>query len=298
MSASTIGMGNGTDRTPMIVDAHHHLMDPGRVEYRVLQHLPELDRVTGPDDLAPLLAEAGVSKTVVVQAEDSAAEHDHLVDLATRTAWIAGVVGWVPLDDPDTTDAVLRRDEDGPLVGIRCALFWQPDPKWLFQDAVVESLAMLADRGLAYDLLPYAPEHFDAIAMLGERVPDLRIVLNHMGHPPIKDGGWEPWATDIARAAEHPGCVLKLSGMEMSTRTSEPDAFRRYTDHALQHFGPERVLWGSNWPVSLLLQGYRVLLDTAHDLLAGCTADERAAVLGGNAIRAYRLSSTPAAAGQ
>jgi L-fuconolactonase len=107
----------------------------------------------------------------------------------------------------------------------------------------------------------------------------------------VKDGEWEPWAGHLARAAENPNAVIKLSALDMQTadRGVDPGAFRRYVDHALEHFGPHRMLWGSNWPVSLLLQGYGILLDTARTLVAGCTDDEQAAIFGGTATRVYRL---------
>jgi L-fuconolactonase len=264
-------------------------MDPALIDYRVLPYLPELNRLLGPDEFAPLLAEAGVSRTVVVQAEDIETETDHLIGLANQTDWIAGVVGWVPLADPDATGKALARTRGGPVVGYRHGIFWESDPSWIFQDTVVESLGLIAAEGLTYDLTPMAPRHWDAVPMLAERAPGLRLVVDHMGHPRIKDGEWELWATNLARAAEHPGCWLKLSAMDMSTGSADADAFRRYCDHALEHFGPDRMLWGSNWPVSLKLQGYRVLLDTARTLIAGCSAQEQAAILGGTATRVYRL---------
>ena len=201
----------------MIVDSHHHLMDPARIDYRVLPYLPELNRLLGPDEFAPLLAEAGVSRTVVVQAEDVETETDHLIDLANQTDWIAGVVGWVPLADPEATGKALDRTRGGPVVGYRHGIFWEADPSWIFRETVVESLGLVAAEGLTYDLTPMAARHWDAVPMLAERLPELRLVVDHMGHPRIKDGEWEPWATNLARAAEHPGCWLKLSAMDMST---------------------------------------------------------------------------------
>jgi L-fuconolactonase len=273
----------------MIVDSHHHLMDPSRIDYRVLPYLPELNRLLGQDEFAPLIAEAGVSRTVVVQAEDNESETDYLIDLASRAEWIAGVVGWVPLEDPEATAKALERTRGGPVVGYRHGIFWESDPSWILRQPVIESLGLIAAEGLTYDLTPMAAPHWDAVPMFAERLPELRVVIDHMGHPRIKDGEWEPWATNLARAAEHPGTWLKLSAMDMSTGSSDADAFRRYCDHALEHFGPDRMLWGSNWPVSLKLKGYRVLLDTARTLISGCSAEEQADILGGTATRVYRL---------
>jgi L-fuconolactonase len=275
----------------MIIDAHHHLLDPTRIDYRVLRYLPEIDRVLGPAELEPLLQEAGVDRTVIVQAEESEAETDYIIGLARSTEWIAGVVGWVPLADPAATAAALDRHAGSPLVGVRHGLFWEADPSWIFQDTVVESLGLLAARGLTYDLVPMAERHWEAAPMLAERVPELRVVVDHMGHPHVKDGEWEPWASHLARAAEHPSTVIKLSALDMQTasRGVDVDAFRRYVDHALERFGPERMLWGSNWPVSLLLQGYGELLDSARTLVAGCTDEQQAAIFGGTAARVYQL---------
>jgi L-fuconolactonase len=110
-----------------------------------------------------------------------------------------------------------------------------------------------------------------------------------MGWPRVAEGEWEPWASHFARAAEHPGCTVKFSGMDMSIGEVDVDRFRRYADHALEHFGPERMLWGSNWPVSLMLRGYAELLEAARSLTAQCSRAQRDAILGGTANRVYRL---------
>ncbi len=153
-----------------IVDSHHHLLDPGRIDYRVLKYLPELDRFIGPDELAPLLRDAGVDRTVIVQAEESEAETDYITELARTNDWIAGVVGWVPLADPEATGNALERHRGGPLVGVRHGLFWEADESWIFRDPVVESIGLLAEQGLTYDLVPMADRHWDAVEMLAERV--------------------------------------------------------------------------------------------------------------------------------
>ena len=123
-------------------------------------------------------------------------------------------------------------------------------------------------------------------------MPGLSVVICHFGMPRVDQGEWEPWASTFARAAEHPRCSVKISGLDLFLGGPDASRIQRYVDHALACFGPERMIWASNWPVSMQLRGYRELLDTGRAVLAGCSAAERAAVLGGNANRVYRLGLT------
>ena len=297
----------------MIVDAHHHFLDPTRIDYPFLRFLPDLARPLGADDLAPLVREAGVDATVVVQAADALDETAFLLEQAARADWVAGVVGWVPLADPAAASRALDRYA-GPgsrLRGIRHLIHDQPDPDWIAQPRVLESLALLAARELAFDLSAFSARHLSHVPVIAERAPELELVICHFGMPRVDQGEWEPWASTFARAAEHPRCHVKISGLDLFLGGPDASRIQRYVDHALACFGPERMIWASNWPVSQGgrrsrptrsepkaseggplqggLRGYRELLDTGRAVLAGCSASERAAVLGGNANRVYRL---------
>lgn len=278
-----------------IVDAHHHLLAPDRIDYPFLQFLPDLRRDLDHADLRPLVAEAGVDATVCVQAADSEDETAFMLEQQGEADFIAGVVGWVPLDDPDATAAALARHggaAPGALVGIRHLIHDEPDEDWIVRTPVLESLGLLADAGLAFDLSAFTPRHLEHVGTIAAAAPELDLVVCHFGMPPADDGSgqsWEPWATRFAEAARHERCAVKVSGLDMYRGGCDTERFRPYFDHALRHFGVERMIWASNWPVSLQLRGYRELLDTARAVLAGCTARERDAIFGGNANRIYRL---------
>jgi L-fuconolactonase len=275
----------------VIVDAHHHFLDPAHIDYPFLRFLPDLARALGPDELAPLVRAAGVDATVCVQAADALAETEFLLAQAARAAWVAGVVGWVPLADPPAAARALERyaRPGSRLRGIRHLIHDEPDPDWVAQPRVLESLALLAERDLVFDLSAFSPRHLAHVPTLAERVPDLSVVICHFGMPRVDQGEWEPWASTFARAAEHPRCAVKISGLDLFLGGPDAARIQRYVDHALECFGPERLIWASNWPVSMQLRGYRELLETGRTVLAGCASAQRAAVLGENANRVYRL---------
>lgn len=272
-----------------MIDAHHHFLDPDRIEYPFLRFLPRLSRFTGASTLEPLIRDAGVEHTVAVQAADCEAETGFLLEQAQAATWVAGVVGWVPLADPGQAERALDRLAGSRLCGVRHLIHDEPDPDWVVQEAVLESLGLLAARGLAFDLSAFQPRHIAHVATLAARVPELRVVLCHLGFPRLDERQWEPWASAFAEAARHPRCVVKISGLDMTIGGCDAERFRPYIDHALEHFGPRRMIWASNWPVSLLGEGYRELLETARELLAARSDDERGEIFGGTASRVYRL---------
>ena len=312
----------------MIVDAHHHFLDPARIDYPFLRFLPELAHPLGADALAPLVRDAGVDATIAVQAADALDETAFLLGEAARAPWVAGVVGWVPLADPPAAARALDRFA-GPgsrLRGIRHLIHDEPDPDWVAQPRVLESLALLAERGLAFDFSAFSTRHLAHVPTIAERVPGLDLVICHFGMPRVDLGEWEPWASAFARAAEHARCCVKISGLDLFLGGPDPARIQRYVDHALACFGPERMIWASNWPVSQggrrgrpqvprsepqasgdqptrsepqaseggppqwEARGYRELLDAGRAVLAACSAEQRVAVLGGTARRVYRLA--------
>ena len=277
-----------------MIDSHHHFWWTGRHTY----HWPEAvgDRFARdftPDDLRPELERCGVKGTVLVQVlHQVGGETEECLDLCNEVDFVRGVVGWVPLTDPDgTAKAIERLRKRGKLVGVRHLISNEPDPRWLLQNSVVESLKLLAAVGIAFDAIPINPAQFESVLTVAQQVPALKIVINHLGRPPIPEQGWEPWATQIARAAEHRNVSMKLSiGLDIIMRWRwSTDAIRRYCDHVLDLFSPDRVMAASNWPVILLGASYAETWNGIADLVAGLSAAERQAVLGGTATRIYGL---------
>jgi L-fuconolactonase len=279
-----------------IVDAHHHLWDPSRREYRWLAAaaLAPIRRTYTVDDLRACTAPAGVDATVLVQTiSDLAETEEFLATAAASDGLVAGVVGWVDLTAPDVADQ-LDRLRSGPggdqLVGVRHQVEDEPDPDWLLRPAVQQGLAAVGAAGLVYDLLVRV-DQLAAARAAAERLPELRFVLDHAAKPPIAAGATEPWASELAALAKRENAACKLSGLvtEANWDGWTIDDLRPYGEQVLTAFGPERVIFGSDWPVCELAARYRDVVRAAHTLTEQLSPTERAAVFAGNARRAYRL---------
>ena len=219
-------------------------------------------------------------------------ETEECLDICTEVDFVRGVVGWLPLADPDATAQALDRlRQRGKLVGVRHLISNEPDPRWLLQDAVLDSLSLLAAAGPVFDAIPVNAAQFESVLDVAQRLPALKIVINHLGRPPIPEQGWQSWATQIARAAEHRNMSMKLSiGLDIIMRWRwSTDAIRRYSDHVLDLFSPPRVMAASNWPVILLGASYEECWNGVTELVSGLSADERRSVLGDTAKRVYGL---------
>lgn len=273
-----------------IVDAHQHFWRLSRGDYGWLT--PELDRLYRdfePADLAPLLAQAGIAHTVVVQAAPTLAETRFLLELSEATDFVAGVVGWVDLESEDAATELAGLGRHPAFVGVRPMIQDISDPKWMLGDALTPGFEALVERDLAFDAL-VRPEHLPCLADLLGRHPDLRVVIDHGAKPDIAGGQRETWASDLGRIARETSAACKLSGLATEAASDwTVETLRPYADHLLQTFGPDRLLWGSDWPVIELAGRHRAWWSATAELLAGLSGAERAAVLGGNAIRFYGL---------
>lgn len=283
--------------TAGLVDAHHHVWDltVRDQDWITGDALAPIRRSFGVADLEPEADAVGVARTVVVQTVTVPEETPELLELAAGSGLVAGVVGWVDLTAPDVADRLgaLRALPGGDaLVGIRHQVQSEPDPDWLVTDDALRGLAAVADAGLVYDLV-VVPHQLPAAVRAAERLPGLAFVLDHIGKPPIAAGGLEPWAADVRRLAARPNTSCKLSGMvtEADWDRWKPDDLRPYADTVLDAFGPDRLMFGSDWPVCTLAAGYREVFDTAQNLTSGLSEAERAAVFGGTATRVYGLAS-------
>ncbi len=277
-----------------MIDAHHHFWWSGRRKYTWPDAVGDrFARDFTPDDLRPELARCGIKGTVLIQVlHEVGGETEECLDLSQEVGFVRGVVGWVPLADPDATAGALGQlRRRGKLVGVRHLISYEPDPRWLLQGGVTESMGILAAAGLVFDAIPVNAAQFESVLELAGRVPELKIVVNHLGRPPIPEQGWEPWATHVARASEHRNIAMKLSiGLDIIMRWRwSSDAIRRYSDHVLDLFGPDRVMAASNWPVILLGAGYQETWNGITELVADLSVPERLAVLGGTAERIYAL---------
>jgi L-fuconolactonase len=276
-----------------VIDCHHHFWWTARRPHRWPEGAGDrLARDFTPDDLKPELARCGIDGTILVQVAQEIAETEEFLDLTHEHAFVRGVVGWVPLSDPAACEkalGALRRR--GPLVGIRHLIAYEPDPQWILQPPVLDSLKQLACAGLVFEGIPVNDQQLLAVLEAARRVPDLQLVINHLGRPPVPEQGWEPWAARIVTAAENPNVSMKLSvGLDMVLRWRwSTDMLRRYADHVLEQLGPDRVMAASNWPVILLGASFPQAWRGISDLVGGLADAERRAVLGGTAERIYGL---------
>jgi L-fuconolactonase len=278
----------------MIVDAHHHFWDPARAHYPWLtDELAAIRRAFTPNDLAPLIGAAGVEATVLVQTRSSLDESREFLATAAAKPFIRGVVGWVDLTDPGIAE-VLADLRDGPggdrLVGIRHQVHDEPDPAWLLRDDVGRGLRAVRDAGLAYDLLIRSRELPAALETV-RQVPDLRFVIDHLAKPSIKDRVMQPWAELIRPFGALENAWCKVSGMvtEADWNSWQPLDLAPYVGHVLDVFGPDRLIFGSDWPVCLLAASYEDVVRTSRTLFASLDEAKRSAVFGETARRVYRF---------
>ncbi|MFF4308736.1 amidohydrolase family protein [Streptomyces sp. 900105755] len=276
----------------MTIDAHHHVWDLSvrDQDWIAGPELQALRRNFTVEDLEPEAAAAGITRTVLVQTITVLEETPEFLALADAHELVAGVVGWTDLTRPDVADelARLRELRGGTyLKGIRHQVQGEPDPEWLLRPDVARGLAALADAGLVYDLVVQAHQ-LPAAVKAAESHPDLTFVLDHLGKPPIASGTLEPWATAVRALAARPNTVCKLSGMvtEADPASWTVDDLRPYADTVLDAFGPDRLMFGSDWPVCVLAGSYGEVFDAANQLIAPA---DRTAVFETTATRVYGL---------
>lgn len=277
----------------MRIDAHQHYWKIERGDYGwIMPELPVLYRDFLPQDLEPLLHAHKLDGSILVQAAPTLEETEYILSLADRTPSILGVVGWIDLFDGDHRLHYERFRRNPKFRGFRLMIQDMPDASRILEPAFVEALRGYADEQVPIDLLLTAPQ-MDVTLRLLEKVPNLRGVLDHLAKPTIAQGGqqlFEEWADRLSDFAKYPGLYCKVSGMvtEASPKGWRMDDFVPYVRHVLQSFGPERVMFGSDWPVCLLAAEYDQVMEIAeHAIPAGWSERERALLFGENAKTFY-----------
>lgn len=279
----------------MIIDTHQHFWNLDKVAYPWL--VPEygpIYRTFEAPELEPQLKAAGVDKTVIVQSMDSYEDTDYMLDTAAHFSWVAGIVGWVPLLKPDETARKLEHHRaHTPLFkGMRHLIHTEADPDWVVQDVVIESLKQFAAMGYTFDVVAVFPNHLKHVPTLSERIPTLRMVIDHLAKPPYPDAaGMAIWREQMAAAAQNPNVYAKISGL--NTAVGKPDwtaaDLQPAIDFALETFGADRLMFGSDWPVAILAGDYAGVFAATKQCIAHLSAGEQAAILGGTANHFYKL---------
>jgi L-fuconolactonase len=280
----------------VIVDSHQHVWDLSRAAYPWLgPDLKPIDRTIALSEALPTMFRAGVGATVLVQAADNAEDTANLIRTADEHPQVVGIVAWVPLDDPSVAARML--DEFRPdrrIVGVRNLLHARPETTWVLRDDVDAGLGVVEVAGRTLDYVTGAPAALAHLPTISSRHPELSIVIDHLGKPPI---GGSPedrvvWRGLLRAAAENPRVSAKVSGLYASLGDLDGwtiEGVRPFFDDALDAFGPNRLMFGSDWPISLLAGGYERGWSAVTELVHGLDAHEREAVLGGAASSFYNL---------
>jgi len=277
----------------MIIDAHQHFWNLDKVEYPwLIPVYGVLYRTYEANELVPLLKQSGIDKTVVVQAANSYEDTDYMLETAKDNNWICGVVGWVPLHRPD--EAATKLEEFRKLSifkGVRHLIHIEEDKNWIVRNDVIEGLRILAAHKLTLDIPAVYPDHLEHIPTLVEKIPYLKIVIDHLGKPPIKTQKLDAWANQIRSVAESKNVYAKISGLNTAADPENwsADSLKPVIEIAMDAFGPERLMFGSDWPVTNLAGDYLKVWEETNKVLDMFSQAEVDALFGETASRFYNL---------
>jgi L-fuconolactonase len=279
----------------IIVDAHHHFLDPTQFYYPWMsEKLAKINRCFTPDDFRLVLAERNVNKTILIQAIATAAETCEFCKIAAQTDFIAGVVGWIDLTDSHIAKKLQELKEipgGNKLVGIRHQVNEiEPDHNWLLRADVRCGLQAISDAGLVYDFLLH-PAWLPVALKTAQDFPKLNFVIDHMANPAIRDGEIKQWSAGMQALSALQNVYCKMSGMIENANWSnwKPDDLVPYVQEVMKLFGEDRLMFGSNWPVCLVAGSYNQMFDALVYALGDISAQTRAKIFGGNAIKIYQL---------
>ena len=279
----------------MIVDAHQHFWDPARGDYGWLKPDMPIHRVYATADLRPLLVQTGVDATILVQAAPTAAETDYMLSIAERARFILGVVGWIDLAAANAVSEVRRRADNQLFLGVRPMLQDLPDPDWILRPELTPALNAIAAEGLVFDAL-VLPHQLGIIAELAQRHEQLSIVLDHAAKPSLGNAAaMAGWSRGIEKLAAGANVTCKVSGLLTELQPGAgADDIRNAIAHLFDCFGPQRLIWGSDWPVLTLSNlkigagDYQAWFELARESIAAKDSSAVRGVMGDNALRIYR----------
>lgn len=271
----------------MRVDAHQHFWALARGDYGWLtDSLEPIYRDFAPKDLAPLLKPNGIDKTVIVQAAPSIHETEYMLGIADATEFVGKVVGWINFEDRDHARHLERFSRHRKFTGIRPMVQDIPDPEWMHRHDVAWAYDAIQDLDLTVDALGF-PVHAAPFLRLFEKYPDMRVVVDHCLKPQIRDNAFDDWAQSIGRIASETGAYCKLSGIVTESAPGwTPDVIRPYAEHVIRVFGPDRVMWGSDWPVVNLASDYESWHRIAESFASPADRDK---IFGQTAARFYGI---------
>ena len=282
---------------PASIDAHVHVWRLEESSYSWLgPSTAAVHRNIELDELIPSLSLHGMQRVLLVQADDTREDTNNMLRVANEhPTRVAGIVGWLPLDDPQVAaDTLHSWALDGRIVGMRSLIHDRFDPHWIIGPTTREGLTMLENAELPLDFVTSGPEALELLPALQHRHPRLRIVLDHLGKPPIGGGSSaiRRWRDLIAAAAASPRVSAKLSGLYQAGGHAQGwsvTEVRPFIEHAIEVFGPSRLMFGSDWPMSTMEGGYSRALEAVSGSIADLPSSDREAIMGGTAIQVYAL---------
>jgi len=276
------------------IDSHQHFWQYNSNAYGwINDEMSVIRRDFLPDDLREEIAPAGVSGVISVQASQTLKETRWLLELAARDDFIKGVVGWAPLIDSEVDQVLATLSTNSKLVGVRHVLQDEPDPLFMLRDDFNRGIRQLKRLGLPYDILIFE-RHLPQTIEFVDRHEQQVFIVDHLAKPRVKDEQLSPWQENIGELAKRPHVYCKLSGLvtEASYRHWTPDQLRPYMETVLSAFGPERTMFGSDWPVCLVAAGYKEWTDIVADAVGSLPLADQERIWSGTAIEAYKLSQT------
>ncbi len=281
-----------TNAYQMRIDAHQHYWDPEILHYFWMPPEPGLlRRKYLPADLEPIYQRNGIDGSIVVQAAQVPEEAQWLLDLSDCHASILGVVAWVDLIDPQLGATLDKLQRHPKFKGVRHLIQDEADPRWGLRADVLRGLRELARRDVQYEVVVRLP-HLPHVAAILEQVPDLRAIIDHIGKPRIADGTFDGWAEHMQRLAHFPQLYVKLSGLvtEAKPYAWKMEDLRPYAQAVYGWWGPDRVVFGSDWPVCLTAaRSWKEVLAVLTQALGPLPPDAHAKLMGENAVRYYKL---------
>ena len=281
-----------------IIDTHMHIWDLDKIRYAWLEgNTSILAQNYLPAQLYPSIEKVGVTKAILVQAANTIEDTEFMLAAAEKNEWIIGVVGWLPLQDPVQTQQLLEKKllTNSYFKGVRHLIHDEPDENWLLQSSVIESLKILAAHDIPYDIVGVKPTHIKAALTIAEKIPDLKLVFDHLNIPPISTKQkFGEWGTLMKESALFPNMHAKISGLGTASGNFETwtvDDIQPYVEFALDHFGAEKCFCGGDWPVSLLAGSYEKAISAYRTIIEQyLSAQDQEKVFNKNATQFYHLA--------
>jgi len=277
----------------MKIDAHQHFWELSRFHYTWLD-APDLSPIRRdflPDDLAPHLKACGIDRSIIVQTRHELQENRWTLSLCEANPFLAGIVGWVDLASRQCEEQLLEFKDHPKFLGIRHVTQDEPDDDFIVRPDVLRGLKVLEKHRVAFDLLFFV-KHLKHAVTVARACPDLPLVIDHLAKPRIREQGFEDWETNFRAAAKCENVYCKLSGLvtEADWKKWKPSDLKPYIDIALDAFGPQRLMYGSDWPVCKLAAEYEQVYQALSENLSALSEGERQDIFGKTAVRFYRIA--------